>query len=52
MDFITRLPASDRNTNLMVVTDRLSKDIVLIPLASLDTKLVARKFVKRVVSYH
>ena len=52
MDFITGLPPSEGCTALMVVTDRLSKDVVLIPLSSLDTELVARKFIERVVSYH
>jgi transposase InsO family protein len=52
MDFITGLPPSEGCTALTVVTDRLSKDVVLIPLSSLDTELVARKFIERVVSYH
>jgi hypothetical protein len=52
MDFITGLPASDGCTILLVITDRLSKDLILIPLSGIDTELVAKKFIERVVSYH
>jgi hypothetical protein len=36
----------------MVVTDHLLKDLVLISLSSLDTELVAKKFLEQVVSTH
>ena len=32
MDFITKLPKSNRCTNLLVITDYLSKDLVVIPM--------------------
>jgi hypothetical protein len=46
MDFITGLPWSEECTNLIVVTDRLLKDLVLISLLSLDIELVAKKFLE------
>jgi hypothetical protein len=52
IDFITRLPESKGCTILLVVTDRLSKDLVLIPLSSIDTEMVAKKFIEQVVSYY
>ncbi len=52
MDFVTGLPESDGCTNLMVVTDRLSKDVVLTPLADLNTTTVAKAFIRDVVAYH
>jgi hypothetical protein len=52
MDFITGLPASDGCTILLVITNRLLKDLILIPLSRIDTELVAKKFIKRVISYY
>jgi hypothetical protein len=52
MDFITGLPKSEGCTILLVITDRLSKDIVLIPLPNMDTETVAWAFIKHVVAYH
>ena len=36
----------------MVVTDRLSKGIILIPLVNIDAPSVADAFIERVVAYH
>jgi transposase InsO family protein len=36
----------------MVVTNRLSKDVVLIPLTNLEVETVADAFLERVVAYH
>ncbi|KAF9700524.1 hypothetical protein EKO04_001724 [Ascochyta lentis] len=52
MDFITDLPESEGNCNLMVVTDRLSKDIILVPLPDLSVKTVTRAFISNVVGHH
>ncbi|XPS94913.1 hypothetical protein M3J09_004211 [Ascochyta lentis] len=52
MDFITDLPESEGNYNLMVVTDRLSKDIILVPLPDLSVKTVTRAFISNVVGHH
>jgi IS30 family transposase len=52
MDFITDLPLSDSYRNLMVVTNRLSKDVILIPLPNLEVETVNDAFLERVVMYH
>ncbi|KAG9184899.1 hypothetical protein G6011_06845, partial [Alternaria panax] len=52
MDFITGLPESEGCTNLMVVTDRLSKDVVLMGLADITTESVAKAYMNHVVAYH
>lgn len=52
MDFITGLPESAGNYNLMVVTDRLSKDVTFIPLPDLEVETVARAFITHVVAHH
>lgn len=52
IDFITDLPESDHCTNLMVVTDRLSKDVVLVGLPNISTETVAYAFINHVVGYH
>ncbi len=45
IDFITRLPKSDRCINLIVITNQLSKDVVLTPLADLNTTTIAKAFI-------
>jgi transposase InsO family protein len=52
IDFITGLPESDGCTNLMVITDRLSKDVILIALPDIATETVLKAFMERVVHYH
>jgi transposase InsO family protein len=52
MDFVTDLLLSDGYWNLMVVTDRLSKDVILIPLPNLEVETVANAFLEQVVAYH
>lgn len=52
MDFIVDLPESQGYRHLMVITDRLSKDLVLAPLPNLEVETVARKFIERAVAYH
>jgi hypothetical protein len=52
MDFIINLPESRGCTYLMVITDRLSKDVVLAPLPNLETETVAWAFIEKVVAYH
>jgi hypothetical protein len=44
MDFVTDLPLSNGYRNLMVVTHRLSKDVILIPLPNLEVETVADAF--------
>jgi len=52
MDFIVGLPESEGCTNLMVITDRLSKDVVLIPLPDIEVPTVVDAFIRFVVAYH
>jgi transposase InsO family protein len=52
IDFMIDLPESDGCTNLMVVTDRLSKDVVLVGLGDITTDSVAKAYINHVVAYH
>ena len=52
MDFIVDLPLSNGFRHLIVVTCRLSKDVILIPLQNLETETVANAFIEKVVAYH
>ena len=52
MDFIEGLPESEGCTNLMVVTDRLSKDVTLVHLKDTTAETVAENFLRYVVAYH
>jgi hypothetical protein len=52
MDFIEGLPESNGCTTLLVVTDRLSKDVILIPLKDTTAETVAHNFLCYVVAYH
>ena len=46
MDFIINLPLSQGCTNLLVITDRLSKGVILEPYSSLTIEVVAKTFVR------
>ena len=46
VDFITDLPESEKCTNLMVITDRLGKGIILEPMRTIEAKDVARVFLR------
>ena len=54
MDFITNLPPNIKLgvKTLLVITDRLSKGIILIPILSISTPAVAITFIKRYIPYH
>jgi len=52
IDFIDGLPESQGKTSLMVVTDRLSKGVVFVPLADTETDTVVQAFITYVVAYH
>ena len=54
MDFITDLPPSikSRVKILLIITDRLSKGIILIPILSIFTPTVATAFIKHYIPYH
>jgi hypothetical protein len=52
IDFMTNLPESDDCTNLIVVIDRLSKDVVLVGLEDITIDSVAKAYMNYVVAYH
>ena len=54
MDFITDFPPSTklRVKILLMITDRLNKGVILIPMLSISTPAVAAVFIERYVPYH
>ena len=54
IDFITDLPLSGPNgaTNCMVITDRLTKGVILVAMDDISTSAVAEQFVLRFYAYH
>jgi hypothetical protein len=52
MDFITDLPESEGCTNMVVVTDRLSKGVVADGLDNLEAETVAKWFIRRYYPHH
>ena len=54
MDFITDLPLSIklRVKILLVITDRLSKGVIFIPILSIFTHVVAAAFIEHYISYY
>ena len=54
MDFIMDLPPSTKSGAkiLLVITDRLSKGVILIPILSIFTPAVAMAFIEYYVPYH
>ena len=54
MDFITNLPPSIKSEvkTLLVITDRLSKRVILIPILLIFTLAVTTAFIKHYIPYH
>ncbi|MDI6015458.1 reverse transcriptase domain-containing protein [Escherichia coli] len=52
MDFVTDLPESNGCTNLLVVTDRLGKGVILEPCRKIDADTVAKAFIQSVYRRH
>ena len=54
MDFIMDLPLSAKSgvKTLLVITDRLSKGVILIPMLSIFALAVATAFMERYILYH
>ena len=52
MDFITDLPETPSGLNILVITNRLLKQPILIPLASMEAPIVAKAFLRFIVGYH
>lgn len=51
IDFVTDLPPSQGCTNVMVITDRLSKDVFMFGTASMEAENCAKIFVDRYYRY-
>lgn len=53
MDFIKKLPTSNRKNSILVIVDRLSKSAHFVALAHpYAAKAVAEKFIENVVKLH
>ena len=54
MDFITDFPPNTklRIKILLIITDRLNKSIILIPILLISAPAVATAFTKRYIPYH
>lgn len=51
IDFITDLPVSEGCTNIMVITDRLSKDVFIFGTSSMTSEYCAKLFIDRYFRY-
>ena len=54
MDFIIDFPPSIKSgaKTLLVMTDRLNKGVIVIPILLIFTPAVAAAFIKRYIPYH
>ena len=54
MDFITDLPPNTKSRVkiLLIITDRLSKGVILIPILSISAPAVAAAFIEHYIPYH
>ena len=52
VDFITDLPESDNCKNIMVITDRLSRGVILTPLQQIGAESIAKVFLHQFYSFH
>ena len=52
MNFIVALSKSEGYSNIMIITDRLSKDISLTVLLNLEVKTIIQSFIKNVFSFY
>ena len=52
MDFVTDLPKSEGYENIIIVTDRLSKEVITDGLENLEVEIVTRWFIRRYYLYY
>jgi hypothetical protein len=52
MDFITDLLESEGCRNMIIITDRLSKGVVVDGLNDLEAEIVAKWFIRRYYPYY
>ena len=52
MNFIVALSESEGYSNIMIITDRLSKNVSLTALLNLEIETVIQSFIKNIFSLH
>jgi transposase InsO family protein len=52
IDFVVKLPTSQDCEDLMVITDRLSKGVILVPCEKTDSEAVAQLLITHFIGYH
>lgn len=52
MDFITKLPISKGCSNIIVLTDRLSKGVIVDGLDNIEAETVAKWFLRKYYPYY
>ena len=52
INFIVALPESKGYSNIIIITDRLSKNVSLTALSNLEIKTVIQNFIKNIFSFH
>jgi hypothetical protein len=52
MDFIVDLPETPSGSNILVITDRLTKQPIFIPIDRIEAADVAYAFLRFVYAYH
>lgn len=52
MDFIVELPKSEGCTNLLVITDRLTKGVILVPMKKIDAEQTAWAIIRHLIGRH
>jgi len=52
MDFITDSPKSEGRTNILVITDRLTKGVIFEPMADIEAETTARTVINSLIRRH
>ena len=52
MNFIVALLENEGYSNIMIITDRLSKNVLLTALPNLKIEMIIQSFIKNVFSLH
>ena len=52
MDYITDLPESNRYTNILMITDHLSKGVIFTPCKDLSAATLVDTFIYEVFKHH
>ena len=52
MNFIVALSESKGYSNIMIITNRLSKDVSLTALLNLEIKIIVQSFIKNIFLFH